>query len=408
MNDPDGDLPGFQRARSTRAHQWSLCAAALLCASCSAPPQAHDGTFESPRARAAQARADSERMRTRATLDELELRVRDLSPNNLADGEGIDLGVRLPFDDPPWANLSREASWAAEADAEIARAELHEHEHQIDTCLQGAERATWQTASQAHERTLDAIEPIFEWNDAWAQSGTIDALEAATLRLELELWAARSMPRRPSADVEAAALPTLDEVARAGEAAEQVDQRAIAALITAHHPALREEAARSEAYALRVEEADGTRWPWISFVELGYELAASPSAGDVAARLGIAIPMGREASSDAARYDALATSMALERDATLQELAEEARAAAASLDALAEHARRTQRVLEVAEDAERVARDWRTQRLGSPRDVARVLRDVHMARTLALEIRSRAAVAQCRWQAATGHRWPPP
>lgn len=383
----------------------ALASLLALCSACSGPdlqrlderaaPFADD---ERPAMRAAQADYQGARAHALApsVWERTELRLGGLSPEGIDAGQGIDLAARLILDNP-WEESATEDAHLAELEGALARIESTALTLEVERCERSIRAHVSAELRALNERHAAQLQALKGWVDAWLEAGQLNELEGARARLALSTALAELETGEDPFAQDASTDYPLPAI---GGRPLTRDADTLRELLRAHHPALQELEAEGKRESALAEGEQASRFPWLDFLELRYELGESASA--ITGQIAVEIPFGFEAIEEAERHEALAERArfeALAIETTLLRATAEELQKRATIEARGDLLRELERE---ADEAEAIALRWQEERLGEPRAVARLFDEVSQAREAVLEQRLRAGMIGCALLALTG------
>lgn len=363
---------------------------------------------DEPSLRAAVARGEAALARESAASvwDGIELRVQDLSADNMAEqGTNIDLSARLSLRNP-WEVAAERRARRAETDTVVSKAE----QTALEVCVDDCRRSTTAAASLEHQKLYiwyrEQLEKVLEWNTQCRAASTINELSAERLRLAVS---SRLAERRPQpVDGEASVAYPLPEIA-APPRHLNVEPLVVVELIHAHAPMTKRLQASSKRYAALAQRANRRRLPWLDFVAVTYELLPDNDIGGLTGEVALEIPFGIDQRAESRRYGALKRSAEFEVEAVEQEQAERALVALRQLVSFEELSEQLMALDEASDGGVEVAARYLTERQGDPSAVAGLLDSAYEAREAVVEARYQAGMARCTLLETTGvpfAEWP--
>lgn len=351
------------------------------------------------RAAAARYRSARERADSVSGHENMQLRLRGLSGENLDRNQGVGVSVRIPMTNP-W-----EIARTRDARNEEAMAMAHAVESEAVTiasarCAEGLTRSAAHDAAGVHDAFREAMADLRTWSEGWVRGESLGPLEGAELILEIE----RRMAELVSpalAEGESHPLPALVASAPLDSRSETISAR----LQTAH-PVMQQHAAAARAYRALARRERARAAPWFGFVEVGYEFERarldSQDRQAIEARFAITVPLAMRPRHEIARQEARAEAEELDATAAAEELTREASIALASISTFAQRAESLATLSEHAGEAEAMAIRYLEERHGDPRSVLGVLVEVLRSRLALIEAQHRAGLAACDLYMYTG------
>ena len=363
---------------------------------------AKQGLSEDPliRAREAGVEAAMRHEKGEIAVDEVELRVGDEYDSE----HMFRMRVRVPVKRPGDITASRDA---LRADTEIAvtRLEQASLQRRAEICFPSVDILVHQTHGSIYDAYARRQKALLEWSQEWRESGMIDELSAARFEIESRVkLATRQPPRPPAAEVVVPVLPEIE--ARPSHLVREPSL--LRETVRHHHPSVALRLATAERYQALSKRARSRARPWLKFVDVSYEHAASGRDG-LGGKLSFEIPLGMRERANAGRYQSLVRQEENEGEYLLEE---QVRRSLEALDELADFESRTEQweeLEQLAGSAEETADRWWRERLARPSQVAALLDEAFSARITVLDARERAAVAGCTLFAMTGlppEDWP--
>lgn len=331
--------------------------------------------------------------------EDMQLRVNNISGDNLERNEGIEVSLRVPMTNP-W-----EIARAREALNEEAMAMAHAVESEAVEvasvrCAEGLTRSAGTRAADVQRRFREAMLLLQTWSEGWVRGETMGPLESAELVLEIERRLAELVPPAVGAGA-SVPLPSLDPGA-------PLDMRTetILARIEAAHPAMQQHAAAARSYRALARRERARAAPWFGFVELGYEFDRSRPSEDnrqaIEARFAITLPLAMRPRHEVARQEARAQAEELDAQAAAEELAGAAARALASVSDFSQRAGSLSGLATRADETEAIALRYLQQREQDPKAVLGVLVEVMRARMTLIDAQLRAGLAACDLYMSTG------
>ncbi|WP_437682406.1 TolC family protein [Sorangium sp. So ce131] len=285
----EGRVDAAARARAPLAARPGAAPSELRVDEAVAMAKRQSGALAAMNARADTADAQAEAEGASVYRDP-EIRVSQLRLDQVLDGAPrLATGVRVR---PPRPGEAAATEAAARAEAAVARAEARAVEVEIeaevrwlfdDVLLIDAEIAAHEAVASARRRLADQQKAQLDAS----QTTAIEEAMAALSAVEAEAGAAEQRERRKvalAALLERVGLDPAAPVRLVGDPAAALERVALPAedaLIEAalrRRPEIEIAAAGLDAAAAKGDIARGQRWPWLSFLEVGYEF--SPATRD--------------------------------------------------------------------------------------------------------------------------------
>jgi hypothetical protein len=320
--------------------------------------------------------------------------------------------VRMPIRNPFELHEQMEAR---RAQSEIALARLEEATlaqrvagcgPSLEVLVHARHLATYDDYSRRYRALLD-------WNREMRAAGMIDEVAAGRFELSSRVKLSTRDPEGlPDPMAPEGPLGVLDVLPEAvpGVPLLRADPDVLQRELLRHQPSIATHRARRMEMEALARAEDAKRVPSLRFVDIGFEPVAYP--GDdrqIAARIAIEVPFGREASANARRYEALARAERSRERALVDLRHREASSALGEINAFRARGGHWDALSELADASEALADRWWRDRLADPMQIASLLDSVYAARMAVLDARRRAGRAGCAVVEATGvtvAEWP--
>ena len=359
-----------------------------------------------PSVRAARARfrAASHHASQPQGFEELQLRIQDLSRDEVGGPDGVTLRARVPLPNP-WESRRTRQSREHLVEAALADVELTSIRARAEQCTQIIER----TASFEARRLQDAFEArmrqVLEWADRASEAGTLDVLQAAELTLEIRRRLA-GLREPPPVDDDAPGEGTLMSLdVRSGSL--RRSNASLRAYFENGHPAMDVHLAEARSYRSLAQRERARAAPWFDFVEVLFRTGQAASA--IETRLAINVPLAVRPREAVGRYEALADAEEHEAEASVAALRRDAAAALAQLATYEERLEALSELSRHADQAAAIADRAQEANVGDPAAVSDLYVEIFASRSLLLSARREASLADCDLLMATGltaREWP--
>jgi hypothetical protein len=335
-------------------------------------------------------------------IDGLEIRAAGVFEGN---DEKMTALLRLPVANPLEVSAEKEAL-RAKAEVALAEVERATLARQVALCLPSVRYLVLEERSRIYQAYADRYRALLEWNQELRQAGLLDEFRLSRFELEGRM---RLATRDPSAVPSPSTLVGTDRVLDLlplpvrGVAPLADEPRLIRERLLRHQPEIGVHQASGKRFESLARREKGKRVPSLGFVDFGFEPV--PFAQDKRAyvgRVGVEVPFGREASAKIRRYDALARAERSEGRALAEDHLREAQLALEEINGFRARSDAWLDLAALADTAEKVADDWRRERLTEPSQISGLLETVYSARLAVLDARERAGLAGCAVTAATG------
>ncbi|MDX9720520.1 MAG: hypothetical protein RBU37_07225 [Myxococcota bacterium] len=333
-----------------------------------------------------------------AWIDELELRIDELGPAAIPDFEELQLRLRASLI-APWERSSTLEAASKARDYELERLDEALLEERVAACERAVE-ARYGSRLQTQQEALEShLALLSEWGLSASEEGALLELEQVELELDLEqLRFDNTVPKREHAP----AAEGDDPLAGLPEELQLDASPETVATLVAQHPLRQSALAEAAMESANAAEADARRWPWLRFVELGFQVRPDQWEDSFYAQLAIDIPLGSEASAERERREALARSAEASAEHVQQSHASRAALAISTLNGYFAEAQQRQRLRAAAELAIDTAARWGDAGLEEPGRLAAVLRAAMRAQRSLSQAERDAGRAACELLEASG------
>lgn len=401
---------------SSPLSRWSFCLLFVLgCASTSPPPplsdraaridKASSGIEGDPLIEARRAGVEAARAREEepSLIDELQVRIGE----DYADDEhDLRLTARIPVKRPGETRAQREVL-RAETEMAISRLEVASLERRAELCFPSVDALAYAEHSRIFASYLRQQDLLLAWNEEWQRSGMVNQLRSA--RFELEAMTHRRTWKPSRVPMPERNLGSLPQIGVRGQQL-VVDPDTLRQTVGRHHPSVGLLEATAERYRALAGRAQARRLPGLKFFDVSYEHRTDRGGEDgIGGKLAFTVPLGTRRNSEANRYQFLAQQESSEARAFVNEQMKRSLAALVALREFEAQAEHWRELAELASEAERIAEQWRLERLTEPASVAALLDEAFAARRAIVEARERAGIARCTLLAMTGvsaESWP--
>ncbi len=361
---------------------------------------------DDPSVRAAQARfrAASHHASQPQGFEEMQLRVQDLSRDEVGGPDGVTLRARVPIPNP-WESRRIRQSREHRVEAALADVELTSVRARAELCTRVVDYTASTAARELQDTYAAKMREVLTWADRVAEAGVLDVLQAAELTLEIRrrLAGLREPPPIDDEPPGSGTLMSLD--APTGEL--QRSTESLRTYFENGHPAMNLHLAEARSYRSLAQRERARVAPWFDFVEVLFR--TGQGAGAVETRLAFNIPLAVRPRQAAGRYEALADAEEYEAEASVAQLRREAGRALAALahyeerlETLADLNRHADQAMAIADRAQEAG-------VGDPSAVSDLYAEIFASRSLVLSARRDASLAECDLLMATGltaREWP--